>query len=216
MLSAHKTSLPDGPSCAGPTTKLSLTTRRAVCQGYTTHLRPKTSSDTKNSKLGSRHQGQVRQDGQCPSLARHKRHALPTTILVLASSTVLAATRMGSWLRRMAPRIPKGPQGQHQHPALGHCMCQRHFHVERSHRCGLCLDHQAPRHADRQARAGATSIQERRSSKHGWSGQEGIVNRGIAHDRCSDKQRELYLWHVSQHFDARSSKQSSETATRVR
>jgi hypothetical protein len=173
-------------------------------------------SDTNDSKLGSRHQGQVRQDGQHPSLARYKRHALSATVLVLASSTVLAPTRLGSWLRRMAPRISQGTQGQHQHPALGYRMCQRHFHGERGYRRRICVGHQAPRHADSKAAGGATSIQERRSSKHSWSGQEGVVDRGIAHDYRSDTQRGLYLWLVSQHFDARSSKQSSETATRVR
>ena len=138
MLSAHKTSLPDGPSCAEPTTKLSPTMKRAVCQVYTTCLQSRTPSDWNHSKFGSRHQGQVRQDGQRSTLAGYERHALSSAVLVLTSSIVLATTRLGSWLRRMAPRIPQGTQGQHQHPALGHCMCERHLHVQRSHRRHVC------------------------------------------------------------------------------
>jgi hypothetical protein len=46
--------------------------------------------------------------------------------------------------------------------------------------------------------------------------QEPQAFRSITHSYYSDTQRGLYLWLVSHHFDARSSKQSSETATRVR
>jgi len=135
----------------------------------------------RHSNLGSRHQSQVRQDGQCSSLVGHKRYALPATVLVLASSTFLAAARLGSWLRRMASRIPQSTQGQYQHSALGHRVRQRYLPIERSNRCYLCAGYKAPRDEGWQARAGAPGIQERWSNNHVGRGREGIVNSGREH-----------------------------------